>query len=377
MKVSYYKNNTLFYGRKRIVMLYEKINTFPNINLKMSDDLKISLGFYIHHESSKRDEDQIIFKHLIKHIRTDLEMFDESDEKDILIQKIQDIELDMSLFNHTDQSILLYIDQHHTSMYTFHTEIDSFHQVSQYFHIKPLIQYYQSLKNYHILALDANQYRILEGNQYGVQLLTDVENESLETMFEDQEHQNYVTRGTYGGADAKGAFHGHGSTKDQKDIMKMKYFHEVDLSVMQFQEKNQALPLILLTSAIHSHDFKSISKNHHLVNDVIEVSFHDLTIEEISNHIKKIDDAQFETVLHSKVKSYHDRLDSKLSSHDIVEIKQALLEGKVETLIIKNANTLTIEDELMNLGIENGSEIMIVDNEIQEDQELMAIFRYR
>jgi hypothetical protein len=163
-----------------------------------------------------KENDKIVFKNLFKDVMGELSLLDESDEKDILIQKVETLMLDTSLFNYNDQSLLIYIDSEHTSLYILQTLIKTFTQVSRFFQMKPLISYYQNLKDYHVLALSADSFTLLVGNRYGLKKVSHIENISLEVMFENQERKNFVTRGSYGGSDSKGVFHGHGDTKKLK-----------------------------------------------------------------------------------------------------------------------------------------------------------------
>ena len=286
--------------------------------------------------------------------------------------------LDTSLFNYNDQSLLIYIDSEHTSLYILQTLIKTFTQVSRFFQMKPLISYYQNLKDYHVLALSADSFTLLVGNRYGLKKVSHIENISLEVMFENQERKNFVTRGSYGGSDSKGVFHGHGDTKKLKDIMKLKYFNEVDSLVLSFQKEYGVLPVILLMSIVHMNDFMTITKNDSIIKESIDGNLFEMTLDEVASNIQRIDHKAFEALIHMKIKQYHNLLDVKQSSDNNIEIKKALGISRVETLLISSEHILGSFDEYINIAISKGSEVLLLNNnEIPKDIVVAAIFRYR
>jgi hypothetical protein len=182
---------------------------------------------------SEREKDRITFKNLIKSLHEEFESLKPSDSKEILIKKLEEVELEPSWFDHSGKSILIYIDEVETFVYILHSVEQPFSIVSQTFHIIPLVLYYQNLKTYLILALEADDFKILKGNRYEMKPIELLEKTSLKDTFSDSEHQNYVTHGLYGGTKEVSNLHGHGSTKDLKDIMKMKYFKHVDDYILE------------------------------------------------------------------------------------------------------------------------------------------------
>jgi hypothetical protein len=200
------------------------------------------------------------------------------------------------------------------------------------------------------------------GNRYGLKIVSHIENISLEVMFENQERKNFVTRGSYGGSDSKGVFHGHGDTKNLKDIMKLKYFNEVYSLVLSFQKEYGVLPVILLTSIIHMNDFMTITKNDSIIKESIDGNLFDMTLDEVASNIKPIDHKAFEALIHMKIKQYHNLLEAKQSSDDEIEIKKALVTGRVETLLISSEHISRSFDEYINIGISKGSEILVLNH---------------
>jgi hypothetical protein len=380
-------------------MTYVIRNTFPNDQLLSIKGLKISFCMYMSPNVSEREKDRITFKNLIKSLHVEFESLETSDSKDILIKKLEELELELSWFDHSGKSIIIYIDEVETSLYILHSVEQTFSIVSQTFHIIPLILYYQNLKTYLILALEADDFKILKGNRYEMKCIELLEKTSLKDIFSDSEHQNYVTHGSYGGTKEETVFHGHGSTKDLKDITKMKYFKYVDEYILKHFSKEQNYLIILISNDMNYHDFMSISKNNAVMDQYIEGSIKTITQDEISSKIKSIEEDVYKTFVDSRIKRYHDVFESKQSSDDIEIIRKALKDGKVETLIIdkdfalsefSNADSKRYEYKYINkslgddsintlilVALSKGSEIIIIDKLITSlDTKIIAIFRY-
>jgi hypothetical protein len=334
---------------------------------------------------SERDKDRITFKNLIKSLHEEFESLKPSDSKEILNKKLEELELKPSWFDHSGKSIIIYMDEAETSFYILHSVEQPFSIVTQTFLIIPLLEYYQNLKTYLILALESDDFKILNGNRYELKPIELLEKTSLKDIFSDSENQNYVTHGSYGGTKEESIFHGHGSTKDLKDIMKMKYFKYIDDYIIEHFSKEQDYHVILLTSIMNYHDFMSISKNKACTEEYIEGSIKTMTQNEIMLKVKSIEEDVYKTFVDSRIKRYHDLLGSKQSSDDQLEIKRALIEGKVETLIISEDRKMDLKldydseflNELILLALTNCSEIVIVDKSfMQKNKKVISIFRY-
>jgi hypothetical protein len=300
---------------------------------------------------SERDKDRITFKNLIKSLHEEFESLKPSDSIEILNKKLEELELEPSWFDHSGKSIIIYIDEVEASVYILHSVEQAFSIISHAFHIIPLVVYYQNLKTYLIPALESDDFKILKGNRYEMKPIELLEKTTLKDTFTDSEHQNYVTHGSYGGIKEESIFHGHVSTKDLKDIMKMKYFKHVDEYLLKHFSKDQDFSIILLSNDMNYHDFMSISKNKAVMDNYIEGSVKTMTLDEISSKVKSIEEDVYKIFVDTRIQRYHDVLKLKQSSDDFLEIKKALIKSKVESLIISS-------DLKMDLHFNNDSESM-------------------
>ena len=380
-------------------MTYVTRNTFPKHPFFESSGLKISLCMYISPIVSERDKDHMIFKQLLQSIDTDLKASEKSISQDILIQKVEEIRLDPSWFEYRNQSIVIYMDIHETSLFVLQTVLMPFSMVSNAFYMTPLLMYYDQLHTYVILALEADDFQLFIGNRHRIEKIDLRIETSLHDIFSDQEKQQHVSHGPYGGASDPSTVHGHGSTKDLKDVMKMKFFSYVDRYLIDQDIMNHAYSLILLTSEFHEHDYKKISKHPYLLDDYIKGSLKSMHLDDVILEINAIDMKRNKALIQSRILRYGDLLHTKQSSDDMHIITKAILEGNIETLLIKKEDVLenfVVDDirhevsydhkhhddlthinYIMSIAFSKGSEVLLAN---QEDMKayptVIAIFRY-
>jgi hypothetical protein len=380
-------------------MTYVIRKTFPNDSILERKGVKISLCMYMSPVVSKRNKDHVIFKQLIKSIHQGIEALEGNPSRESLIQKVNEMNEEPSWFDHSGKSIVIYIDILETTLYILNTELKPFSMVSDIFYIRPLISYYKDLQTYLILALDADDFGLFICDSNHIEKITINIKTSLHDIFSDQEKQRYLTHGAYGGTNDPSNVHGHGSRKDLKDMMKMKFFSYIDRFILDQEGSDIAYALLLLTSEIHYHDYVTVSKHKNLMPLSINGSLKIMTLDDILLQVKDIEKKRLKEVTSERLLRYGDLLDSKKSSRDISVITEAIFDGNIETLLIKKEYTLEgfidyekrayalhgdskakhgdVINALISLAISKGSEILICEKEdMKEYQSMLAIFRY-
>jgi hypothetical protein len=171
-------------------MTYVIRNTFPKHPFFESSDLKISLCMYISPIVLERDKDQMIFKQLLQLIDNALKSSKKSISQEILIQKVEEVRLDPSWFGYTNQSIVIYIDIHETSLFVLQTVLMPFSMVSNEFYMTPLLMYYDRLHTYVILALEAEDFQLFICNRHRIEKIDLLIEESQHNIFSDQEKKH-------------------------------------------------------------------------------------------------------------------------------------------------------------------------------------------
>jgi hypothetical protein len=316
-------------------MTYVIRNTFPKDSILERKGVKISLCMNMSPIVSKRDKDHVIFKQLIKTIHQGLEALEGNPSELSLIQKVNEMNEEPSWFDHFGKSIVIDMDILETTLYILNTELKPFSMVSEIFYIRPLIAYYKDLQTYMILALDADDFGLFLCDSNHIEKISMDIKTSLHDIFSDQEKKRYVTHGAYGGTNNPSNVHGHGSRKDLKDMMKMKFFSYIDRFILDQDGSDITYALLLLTSEIHYHDYVTVSKHKKLMPLYINGSLKTMTLDNIIFQVKDIEMKRLKEVTSARLLRYGDLLDSKESSRDLSVITKAIFDGNIETLLIE------------------------------------------
>lgn len=215
-----------------------------------------------------------------------------------------------------------------------------------------------------------------------------------------KEHtESYQTHGTYGGAEDGSTFHGHGGKSDEIDIDRLNFFRYVDKTVLEEVSKQHPYPLILFAHKEHHHVFKDLSKNPHLIDESMDGSMKDVSNKALKQTIYEINQNRFKNILNQLIEQYHTLKQNHLSDDQINTIIKALIEKKVETLLIddqkiipgkidykqgkiiksnlSDPHTDDILDDMIELATKAGSKVYVLDEkQMPTDTGVAAIFRY-
>jgi len=282
-------------------------------------------------------KDVLVFKNLAKEAKVSLEQ--KYSDKDIkpLVSLLKQMEDDAELWSHSKDGLVLFATLDEMIIYRIEKDLKPISIVSSSFHIKPLVQYYQAMETFTILALEAESFALYIGNHLEMNPM--VLSENVETTLAEvlgtQHTENYQTHGVYGGASDGSTFHGHGGKSDEVEIDRAKFFRHVDRFVTEEISKKLELPLILVAHKEHQTDFKKLSINPFILEKCIDGSYGDFPEDKIQNEIMKINDKRFSIVIDQAIERYHNLTNKDLSSDQLIIVLKALLESRVDTLLIE------------------------------------------
>jgi len=319
-------------------MEYTIETEFPNKMILAKEGPCLSLYMPTHRNIFRSNKDSLVFKNLVKEAESSLEQVYSSKDIHSLISLLNQIEDNNEFWKNSLDGLAIFATLDKMIIYRLEKELQPIAIVSNSFHIKPIIEYYQGLETFSILALEANTFALYEGNHLGVKPieLSDDVDVTLSEVLGTQHTESFLTRGSYGGSGKEGStFHGHGGKSDDEKIDEEKYFRYVDRFVLDNISKNAKYPLVLVTHKEHDFVFRNLSNNPYLLDESIEGSYSDFKKDEMKIELKRIFVRRFSAKVNKAIEKYNRLKEKELSSDQINVLLKALLKGKVDTVFIE------------------------------------------
>ena len=382
-------------------MNYTICTEFPNDLLLKAIEPCLSIYMPTHRIVLDNKLDVLVFKNLAKEAILSLEQkYSSRDIKELalLLKRMED---DFSLWNYSKEGLAIFSTLEEMIIYRAEKAFEPIMIVSSSFHIKPLVQYYQAVEDFTLLALEAESFVIYLGNYQEIKplILKDDTQTTLSEVLGKQHTENYQTHGGYGGAGDGSVFHGHGAKKDEVELDRIKFFRYVDRFVQDDISRRNKLPLILVSRKVHHFDFRSVSTNPFLLEDAIDGSYNDFEESALKKEIKKINDKRFNEVVSKEIERYHNLNNKDLSSDQLILCLKALLESRVEVLMVEenriipgkidfdrqqiyntdldDPQTDDLLDDMVQFAFSCGTKVYILEKELMPtDSGVAGIFRY-
>lgn len=291
----------------------------------------LSLYMPTHRSHPENLQNPVRFKNLIKDLESPLFLkFSNAKTQKHLepLIKLTNVE---GFWNHTSRGLAIFSAPGFIKAIDLTEAPEEMAIVADSFHTKLLQQHLQSTGRFHILALSLHEVKLFEGNRHSleeVELQSEVVEATVDALGEE------LNENSLNGA--SGSFHFvQGSNKDELDGETEAYFREVSTSVQENYSKTSSLPLVLAALPEHHNLFQKVSKNPMLLADGIKINPTAISEDKLAAMAWEIIEPEFLRKQEELVDRYHQAKANGLGSEDINEIAVALVEGRVDTLIIE------------------------------------------
>lgn len=381
-------------------MKYKIVESFPNEFFYNKKAPFISIYQKTSRYAEDNKHDALVFKNLIRDIRSSLEEKYSKTEIKKLLDMLLKIEKDSLFWRDTLDGIALFATLDECIIYRLKKPVSTYAIVADSFHIKPLIKYFQFAQTYQILDIDGKSFQVFESDGYNLEKieLDDDISTTMEEILGKDYSDSYLTRGSYGGA-TKSVFHGHGGRKEEAEIDLEKFFRQADTIIYDNVSKASKLPLILLSPSRHHSLFREISNNIYLTNKSIVGTYELLGTTQVKKHIESSIRELFTEKTKNLIEQYNQLRTVEKSSDQLIEIVSASVDGRIEIIFIQEnkmipgkidlitkkikAKELThpevddILDDLAQITLEKGGKVFILrEEEMPTDSGVAAIYRY-
>ena len=363
----------------------------------------ISLYQPTHRQHPDNQQDQILFRNLLKELEASLRQKYPAIKSEALLEPFEALGENNDFWNYTLDGLAILAGAGFFHVMKLQNAVSQLVIVADSFHTKPLGRFLQSVDRYQILGLSQSKIRFFEGNRHAldeVDLAPGVPRTIAEALGEELT-EPHSTVASYGGV-GRGTspmHHGHGSKKEERDIDTERFFRAIDRAVMEHYSQPSDLPLILAALPEHHHLFQQVSKNPFLVRDGIQFYPDSLSIEELQVLAWQVFEPQHLKQLISVVEEFNQARSNGTGSDDLIQIAQAAISGRISTLLIEadrlipghldnttgqiefaDLNNPQVDDLLDDLGemvSNNGGQVLVIPTEqMPTNTGLAAIYRY-
>ncbi len=302
----------------------------------------ISLYQPTHRSIPKRQQDQIRFKNSLRqlHERVRQQTPEQADE---LLHPLQALLDEPEFWEHTGDGIAVFSAPGTFRAYHLQHPVAEHTTVDRRPHLRPLLQFAQSVERFQILCLSRDSVRLFEGNREAldeVPLVTQVPR-TLEQVLGNtltEKSQSGFPQG-FGRAGERGAsmqVEAGGSGKQGEiDRDRDRYFQAVDKAILDHHSHPAELPLILAALPEHQTHFRRISRNPMLLDESIDCDPSAMTPDELRDKAWQAMQPRYLERLAQLLDRYGEAQAQGLASDKLGDIAQALVENRVATLLVE------------------------------------------
>lgn len=369
--------------------------------LAVSGSTCLSLYMPTHRSHPENLQDPVRFKNLMKELEESLLRKYSNDETQAYLAPIIELTSEEGFWNHTAVGLAIFSAPDFIKAVKLAIAPPEIAMVADSFHTKPIQHYLQSTERFHVLAVNRHDIQLFEGNRHSL-VEIDLHEEVPATMTDalgEEKTDEHITVASYGGT-GSAMHHGHGSKTDEVDIDSERYFRAVAESIAAFYSKPTGLPLLLAALPEYHHLFQKVNKNPLLLEDGIKVNPTTLSTDKMAEMAWEIMEPEFLRKQEELVSRYNQSKANGLGSEEIKEVAVALVEGRVDTLIIEadriiasritnlvtgniqnkdidNPRVDDLLDDMSELAMRMGGTVTVLSKEqMPSESGVAAIYRY-
>ncbi len=298
----------------------------------------LSLYQPTHRHYPDTQQNPIRFRNLVRVLETSLrEKYANKDIRE-LMEPFHRLADDSAFWMHQRDGLAVLATSSLFRVYRLQRPVPELAVVADSFHTKPLLRILQSADHFHILALDAGQMRLFEGNRDAVdevELPDAIPTRVTDVIGEREPRPSdvavTVSAGASGGV---GIYQGSGE-KDESRADTERFFRAVDRAILEHYSRPSGSPLILAALPEHHTTFRRISRNPALIDEGINVHPEGLTVEMLRERAWRAIEPSYLGRLATLREEFAAAQPGDLASDDLEAVAKATVMGRVATLLIE------------------------------------------
>lgn len=387
-----------------IYMQQPNIQDFQQL-LEKQEGPCLSLYQATHRSHPENAQDPIRYKNLVKQLEQSLNSAYTAKETEALLKPFHALAENTEFWQHTLDGIAILANKEEFHIYPLQRSTPDFAVVADSWHLKPLLRQTQTQDRYQVLCVTRSEIQVFEGNRDSLDHLVfssdfpDTADKALGT----DEEQPFQQVGTYGlGPSSTGMamYHGHGGKADAVEVDTARFFRVADKAVYEQVSKQSHLPLILVTLSEYQGEFRKISNNPMLIEQGLSIDPTALTVDQLREKTWEIMEPVAAKRVQDAVANFNQAHGTGLANADLERTLNAILDGRVETLLVdadkrvagrinvqerqielledfSAPDTEDILDDMAEMVLRRGGKVMVIPSSyMPTDSGLASIYRY-
>jgi len=341
---------------------------------------------------------EIEFKNLLQKVEEKLKANWGFKEREInkLLEPAFKLASDSNFWQQQKEGLAVFISSE--NFRTFKLSVDTYDSahVSYNFNLKQLISEIHDSQEYYLLALSSNHNQLYRVNR------NEIEEFDLEELpqnikeflnLDDEAAEKYQSINTAG---SSSVFHGQGAAGDDDNEDLLHYLKEIDRVINSELKDKKSYLIVAADDSVFSL-YKNINNYQALLDENLSGNAKQMNNKELREKSWEIIDSHIHDYLEDIKERYMEIRSSDKSSSELEEIVEAAHYGKVDTLVLNKLAEkagVFVEDEnevklmentkdydLYNYAavetIKNGGSVYSIEkNEMPEENDILAIYRY-
>ncbi len=377
----------------------ELMQDYPAVLLREHETPCLSLYQPTHRQHPENVQDPIRFRNLVKQLEASLR--EKHPTRDIapLMKPLHALADDAAFWNHTADGLAVLAAPGLFRVYRLQRPVAELAVVADSFHTKPLMRIVQSADRYQVLGLNKNAFKVYQGNRDALDEMApiasvaqtaddvlglDADNrEGAHRAYGPSGASNLTPQGTGVRQEAGGVVrHGTDVKQDAEDRDTEHFFRAVDQAVQKHFTQASGQHLILAALPQHHNLFRSVSTNPALMAEAIDTHPDDLSTDALRERAWQLVQPHYLKRLDGFVDAFGAASASERGSDNLTRIAEAGIAGRVATLLIEadrivagrinpvsgkiktdklsNPEVDDVLDDLGELVLKKGGEVIIV-----------------
>lgn len=364
----------------------------------------ISIYMPTHRFRPDNGQDPIRYRNILRDAENSLSQMYPKQELRTLLEKFEALASDELFWKHRTDGLAILGSPDKFQIFELQTTVNELQVVADSFHIKPLIRALQSSNRYQVLGVNRHEVKLFEGNRDALDEveLADGVPRTLEDALGSELTEPHVTVASYGkgvGGGATAMHHGQGQKKDEVESDNERFFRAIDRAILEHHSRPSALPLILAALPEHHDLFHKVSQNPFLISEGVKLDPQSVSADRFRAEVWRVMEPRQQKQLQELVAKFEEAHSKQLGSADLGAVAQAVIAGRVGTLLVEanrlipgklDANSGKIEfgtldqpgnddllDDIAELALARGGDVLVVQSEqMPTTSGIAAIYRF-